>query len=173
MRGVPSGQKIARSGRTGNIPTTNDAYNCAMTKKLLIVFTLALALAFVALAADPTGKWIYEQAGFGGRGGGGGGTPPPPVTVTLTLKAEGSTLTGSQSRPGRGGDPMVSDIKNGKVDGDTITFTTEQPGRGGGDPVTITYKGTVKGDTIDLEITRPGRGGDPMTTKVTAKKATT
>ncbi len=38
----------------------------------------------------------------------------------------------------------------------------------------VTYKGTVKGDSIDLEITRPGRGGgDPMTTKVTAKKATT
>lgn len=146
-----------------------------MTKKLLFVITLALVVVFVAFAADPSGKWTYEQQGFGGRGGGGGGggTPPPPTVVTLTLKASGATLTGSQSRPGRGGDPMVSDIKNGKVDGDTITFTTEQAGRGGGDPVTITYKGTVKGDTIDLEITRPGRGGDPQTTKVTAKKATT
>lgn len=136
-----------------------------MTKKLLFAFTLALAVAFVALAADPSGKWTFEQAG---RQGGN------PTTVTLTLKAEGSNLTGSITRPGRGGDPMTSDIKNGKIDGDTITFTQEQPGRGGGDPTVVTYKGTVKGDSIDLEITRPGRGGgDPMTTKVTAKKATT
>ena len=139
-----------------------------MTKKLLFVTTIVLAMVAAAFAADPSGKWTYEQQGFA-RGGG----QANPVTITLTLKAEGSTLTGSQSRPGRGGDPVVTEIKNGKIDGDTITFTTEQAGRGGGNPTTITYKGTVKGDTIDMEITRPGRGGDPMTTKVTAKKATT
>ena len=34
-----------------------------MTKKLLFVMTILLVVAFVASAADVTGKWTYEMAG--------------------------------------------------------------------------------------------------------------
>ena len=134
-----------------------------MTKKLLFVVTILLVVAFGAMAADVSGKWTYEQAG---RQGGN------PVAVTLTLKAEGGTLSGTQSRPGRDGNAMETPISDGKVDGNNISFKTVQSM--GGNEITITYTGVVSGDSIELSVTRPGRnGGDPMTTKVTAKRATT
>ncbi len=149
-----------------------------MTKKLLFVFAILLAVAFVAAAADVSGKWTYEQPG---RGGGN------PITVTITLKADGAKLTGTvpggfgggRGR-GRGGDtsaaptppppPAPVEISDGKVDGNTITFTVKREGRNG--TMTTSYKGTLDGDTLLLEITRPGRGGgEPQTDKFTAKRA--
>ncbi len=133
-----------------------------MTKKLLFVTTLLLVVAFAAMAADPTGKWTYEQAG---RQGGN------PVTVTLNLKASGGALTGNISRPGRDGNAMETPISDGKVDGDNITFTTS---RTMGDMTIKTqYSGTVSGNEIKLKVTSQGRDGNPMTNEVTAKKATT
>ncbi|HXS96273.1 MAG TPA: hypothetical protein VN736_16835 [Candidatus Limnocylindrales bacterium] len=133
-----------------------------MTKKLLFVVSLLLVLALAAFAADVTGKWTYEQQGRGGN----------PTTVTLTLKADGGTVTGTESRPGRGGNGTTdTQVTNGKIDGDKISFDISREFNG--NTMTTTYKGTVKGDTIDFEVTRPGRGGEPMTNKVTAKKATT
>ena len=131
-----------------------------MTKKLLFVFTILLVVAFVAMAADVTGKWVYEQAG---RGGGN------PTQVTLNLKANGSTLTGSVVRPGRGGDPMETQISEGKIDGDNISFKiTIQMGD---NSMTTEYAGTVSGNELKLKITRPGRGGGaPMATEATAKR---
>lgn len=140
-----------------------------MTKKLLFVFTILLAVAFVAAAADVSGKWTYEQPG---RQGGN------PTTVTLTLKADGAKLTGSVlggmgGRPGGGGGaPTPMDISDGKVDGNTVTFTVKRETPNGS--MVTSYKGTLNGDTLDLEVTRPGRnGGDPTTTKFSAKRATT
>jgi hypothetical protein len=134
-----------------------------MTKKLLFVVSILLVVAFGAMAADVSGKWTYEQAG---RQGGN------PVTVTLMLKSSGGSLTGTMSRPGRDGNAMETPISGGTVDGNNIAFKTTQSM--GGNEITIDYKGVVNGDTIDLSVTRPGRnGGDPMTTKVTAKKAST
>jgi len=114
------------------------------------------------MAADISGKWVYEQAGR--RGGN-------PTQVTLTLKVDGSTVTGSESRPGRDGNAMETAISEGKVDGNTVTFkiTREM----GGNSMTTEYKGTLDGDNLNLEITRPGRGGEPMTSKATAKRSTT
>lgn len=132
-----------------------------MTKKLLFVVSILLVLAFAAMAADVTGKWTFEQT-----------MRQNAVTVTLNLKAEGGSLTGTMSRPGRDGNAMETPISDGKIDGDNISFKTVQSF--GGNDITTEYKGTVNGETIDLSITRPGRnGGDPTTTKVTAKKATT
>jgi hypothetical protein len=151
-----------------------------MTKKLLFVFAILLAVAFVAAAADVSGKWTYEQPG---RGGGN------PVTVTITLKADGAALTGSvlggfgggRGR-GRGGDnggaaptpppaPAPVEISDGKVDGNTVTFTVKRETPNGS--MTTSYKGTVDGDNMQLEVTRPGRGGgEPQTNKFTAKRAT-
>ena len=131
-----------------------------MTKKLLFVTTLLFVVAFVAMAADVTGKWTYQQPGRGG------GDPTP---VTITLKQDGSALTGSVPGFGRGGQAPPSEISNGKVDGDKVYFETKRQGQNG---ETITkYEGTVSGDTLKLKVTRPGRGGgDPMTTEYTATK---
>jgi hypothetical protein len=133
-----------------------------MTKKLLFVFTILLVVAFAAMAADVTGKWVYEQPG---RGGGN------PTQVTLNLKASGATLTGSVVRPGRGGDPMESQITDGKIDGNNISFKITM--QMGGNSMTTEYSGTVSGDEIKLKVTRPGRDGSPMVTEATAKRSTT
>src|SRR5690349_8995167 len=86
-----------------------------MTKKLLFVTTLLLALSFALCAADVTGKWTFEMAG---RQGGN------PTTWTMNLKDSGGKLTGTVSRPGRDGNIMDSEITDGKVDGDNISFKT-------------------------------------------------
>ena len=130
-----------------------------MTKKLLFVVTILLVVAFTAMAADVSGKWVYEQAG---RGGGN------PTQVTLNLKANGSTLTGSMVRPGRGGDPMESAISEGKIDGDNISFKVTM--QMGGNSMTTEYIGAVSGNELKLKITRPGRDGSPMVTEATAKR---
>jgi hypothetical protein len=165
--------------RAGNIHPGRYVYKGTMTKKLLFVFAILLAVAFVAAAADVSGKWTYEQPGRGGN----------PATVTLTLKADGATLTGTvlggfgggRGR-GRGGDnggaaptpppaPAPVEISDGKVDGNTISFTVKRETPNGA--MTTSYKGALDGDTLQLEITRPGRnGGDAQTTKFTAKRAT-
>ncbi len=131
-----------------------------MTKKLFFVVTILLVVAFAAMAADVTGKWVYEQAGRGGN----------PTKVTLNLKANGSTLTGSMVRPGRGGgDPMESPISEGKVDGDNISFKVAM--QMGGNSMTSEYSGTVSGNELKLKISRPGRDGSPMVTEATAKRS--
>jgi hypothetical protein len=85
-----------------------------MTKKLLFVMTILLVASFALMAADVSGKWTFEQPGRGGN---------PGRPVTITLKADGSTLTGTMPAGGRGGapaDPIA--ISDGKVDGDKISF---------------------------------------------------
>ncbi len=133
-----------------------------MTKKLLFVVTIALVATFALMAAGVDGKWVFEQAGRQGNS----------VQVTLVLKADGSTLSGSTTRPGRGGgDPMVAQIKDGKVDGNNVSFKTTQSM--GGNEVTTEYTGVVSGDELKLKIVRPGRDGSPQTSEVTAKRSTT
>ena len=133
-----------------------------MTKKLLFVVTIALALSIVAFAADVTGKWTYEQPGRGGN---------PGRPVTITLKQDGSKLTGSVPGFGRGGaEAPAMEVMDGKVDGSTISFTTKM--EMGGNTRITKYEGTVEGDTIKFKITREGQNG-PQTNEVTAKKSTT
>ena len=133
-----------------------------MTKKLLFATVCLLALALIASAADVNGKWAWEQAG---RQGGN------PVQVTLMLKAEGSNLTGTLTRPGRDGN-METAISDGKVNGDNVSFKVTM--QFGDNSFTTDYAGTVSGNEMKLKITRPGRGGgEPVTTEVTAKKSST
>jgi hypothetical protein len=132
-----------------------------MTKKLLFVTTILLALSLAAFAADVTGKWTFEQPG---RGGGN------PTTVTLNLKMDGGKLVGTVVRPGRNGNTEAQ-ITDGKMDGDNISFKTSQ--QMGDNTITIEYAGKIVGDTINLKITRPGRDGSPMTTEATAKRSVT
>src|SRR5262245_41293223 len=117
------------------------AYLHTMTKKLLFVSTVLLALSFVASAADVTGKWVFEQAG---RQGGN------PTKVTLTLKAEGSKLTGNTSMPGRDGNAMEAAITDGKIDGNNISFKTTR--QMGDRTLTTEYSGTLVGDDLKLKV---------------------
>jgi|ERR1700679_2967267 hypothetical protein len=135
-----------------------------MTKKLLSLVAILCVLTLAAMAADVSGKWTFEQAG---RQGGN------PTTSTITLKVEGGKLSGTVSRPGRGGQgTMDTAISEGTVDGNNVTFKTSQDMRGA--TFVTSYKGTLDGDTLKLDITRPGfNGGDPTTTSVVAKRATT
>jgi hypothetical protein len=133
-----------------------------MTKKLLFVMTILLAASFALMAADVTGKWTFEQPGRGGN---------PGRPVTITLKADGSTLTGTMPAGGRGGagDPIA--ISDGKIDGNNVTFTVKRDM--GGNTVVTKYEGAVSGDEMKLKITRPGQDGTPMVTDVVAKRSAT
>jgi len=145
-----------------------------MTKKLLFVTTLLLVVAFVAFAADVTGKWTYDQP----AGRQGGNSRP----VTITLQLDGTKLTGSVpamggGRRGAAADPAAppppdQEISNGRVDGNHVYFEVKTS-RGGNDIVTK-YEGNLDGDSLKLKITRPGfQGGDPTTTDVVARRSTT
>ena len=148
-----------------------------MTKKVLFVSAILLAVALVAVAADSiTGKWVYPMPAFG-RGGGGGGAAPagPPRQATLDLKASGSTLSGTVTTPGfarGGGDPpppTTTAISNGKVDGDNFSFEVTRDF--GGNSMTTKYEGSVSGSEMKLKTTSPGfNGGDPRVSDVVAKK---
>ncbi len=151
------------SPRASNVGALPYALANTMTKKLLFVMTILLALAVVAAAADVTGKWTYEQQG---RGGG------PPTQVTITLKQDGSTLTGTVPGFGRGGGtpPPEQEISNGKVDGDKISFEVKRERQG--QTMVTKYEGTVSGSELKLKITRETPNG-PMSNDVVAKKAST
>jgi hypothetical protein len=133
-----------------------------MTKKLLFVLTILLVASFALLAADVSGKWTFEQPGRGGN---------PGRPVTITLKADGSTLTGTMPAGGRGGagDPIA--ISDGKVDGNNISFTVKRETQNG--TMVQKYEGTVSGDELKLKITRNGQDGTPVTTEVVAKRSAT
>lgn len=132
-------------------------------KKTLLALAAILCFTFMASAADISGKWVNDPAaaaagGGGGRGGGGG---------TYEFKVAGSTLTGSVTRPGRGGgEPTVTPIADGKISGDTFSFSMMRAGRGGGEPTKVEYTGKVVGDK--LELTFMGGQGPITTTLVKA-----
>jgi hypothetical protein len=140
-----------------------------MTKKLLFAFTILLVVAFVAMAADITGKWVAEQPG---RNGG------PARQITFDLKADGATLTGTMTGgmgggPRRGGVaavPRALAISDGKVDGNNISFTVKVEFNG--NTMVSKYEGTLSGDELKLKVNREGRNG-ATTSELTAKRSTT
>jgi hypothetical protein len=148
-----------------------------MTKKLLFVGAILLAVVLVAMAADSiTGKWVYDQPAFG-RGGAAPAAAPagPPRVVTMDLKADGAKLTGSVTTPGfarGGGDPpppTTTAISNGKVDGSSFSFEVTRDM--GDNSFTTKYEGSVSGSEMKLKTTTPGfNGGDPRVSDVVAKK---
>ena len=134
----------------------------------LLALVAVLCLAFVASAADISGKWSVDAsaapaagapAGGGGRGMGMGGG-------TYEFKVSGAALTGSIARPGfNGGDPTTTPFTDGKITGDAITFTVTN--NFGGNEFKTVYTGKVVGDKIELTFDMGGRG-NPRT--VTLKK---
>jgi phage head maturation protease len=123
--------------------------------KLRLVL-LSCVLAVAALAADVSGKWSWEQQGRNGA-----------QTVTLTLKADGSTLTGTLAG-GRGGDVEISD---GKIDGSNVSFKVVREVQG--NKFTTNYTGTVSGEEMKLKMETEGMpAGKGGPREVTAKKST-
>src|SRR5262245_13710314 len=91
----------------------------AFTTLLAAGFCAALALSTMsgfaqAAKPDPNGTWKWTGAGRGGN---------PGPELTLKLKAEGEKLTGTLTRPGRGGgDPVDTAITDGTIKGDAVSF---------------------------------------------------
>lgn len=117
-----------------------------MTKRLLFVFSILLAVTVSALAADIAGKWVAQVPGRDGQ----------TRETTLMFKMEGDKLTGTISG-GQGGDAAISE---GKVAGAAVTFSVETE-RG-----KRTYAGTIAGDEIKFK-----REGGQAPQEFTAKRA--
>lgn len=129
-------------------------------------FFAACFLAAAVFAADPSGTWKWTMQGRGGGGGGGGGTPRE---STLTLAMKDGKLTGKLTTPGRGGDPMSTEISNAAVKGDVVSFTVEREFNG--NKFVTKYSGKLAGDTITGEAESPGRDGQTMKREWSAKRA--
>jgi len=92
-----------------------------------------LLFAAPATAADVDGKWSGSID-----------TPNGAVQIGFTFKADGATLTGSNTGP----DGNEVPIQKGKIDGNKIAFDVEIDF--GGMKFTISYKGEVSPDQIKL-----------------------
>jgi hypothetical protein len=108
---------------------------------------------------DPSGTYIWAQPG---RNGG------PDRTNTLVLKLEGDKLTGKVQSPGRGGgDPMSTDIKDGKITGSDISFSVTREFNG--NSFTTKYSGKLADGTIKGK-TETERNGETQSRDWEAKK---
>src|ERR1700743_1758820 len=74
---------------------------------------------------------------------------------TLSLKADGGTLTGTQSAQGN-----TADIANGKVDGDTVTWSNSITTPF---PMTLEFTGKLAGDTLNGTVKAGSFGSFPFT----------
>ena len=113
-----------------------------MFKKALLMTALLAGISSLAWAADIDGKWTAQ---FQGRGGN-------TQTQTLTLKASGSTLTGSiEGSRGRS-----IDISDGAIDGSDVSFKVIREFKG--NQFAQQYKGTLA-NSGELRLTVSGGGG--------------
>lgn len=88
--------------------------------------------------------------------------------MTLKLKVDSEKLTGSLTSPGRqGGDPVKTEISDGKVKGDEISFSIMREFNG--NKMTIKYSGKVTADTIKGK-TESERNGQPQSRDWEAKR---
>lgn len=123
--------------------------------KLFINLGLCALMAFGFVCAsqaqekkDASGTWSWTMPG---RNGG------PDRKMTLKLKAEGDKLSGKMISPGRqGGDPVETEIKDGKVKDGEVSFTVTR--EFGGNKMTSKYNGKLSADTIKgkMEFERNG-----------------
>ena len=121
-------------------------------KHVLLSLFVMLAITFAAAparAADVDGKWAGSVE-----------TPMGAFPVAFTFKADGATLTGSQT----GMDGAEMPIKNGKIDGDKISFVVTLDF--GGMMFDLNYTGVVKPDELALTIDVMG-----MPMSLTVKRA--
>ncbi len=91
-----------------------------------------IALVTVVLAADVTGKWKGQIEGTD-------------RDTVLTLKAEGSTVTGTMSDP----EGKPRNLK-GTIEGDKVDLTVDSEWQG--NPVKLHVKGTASDDEMKLTV---------------------
>jgi hypothetical protein len=116
-------------------------------RRALLALVMTIGMATVALAADPSGKWVGSVEG-----------PNGPLELTYQFKAEGEGLTGSVSSA-----MGTQEISNGKVAGDVLTFEVALEGG----KITNEAKLNAAGDEIAIKAT-----GDWGTVEFVVKKAT-
>jgi phage shock protein E len=116
-----------------------------------------LLLAAATYAADPDGNWIWTTPG---RNGGAA------RESVLSLKTDGWQLTGKLSTPGRDGQPVDTQISDGKVDGNNISFAVIRVFNGNTN--TAAYSGTVANGQITGKI-ETVRNGEPQSRDWLAK----
>jgi hypothetical protein len=98
-----------------------------------LALALLLVVAAPAFAADVDGKWVGTLS-----------TPGGDIPLSYTLKADGTTLTGSTSAA----DGSSIPLKNGKIDGNKISFSLDIDfGQG---PTTFNYTGVVSPTELKL-----------------------
>jgi hypothetical protein len=111
--------------------------------------------------ADATGTWTWTRPG---RNGG------AEQKMTLVLKVEGDKVTGKLTSPGRqGGEPVTTEIKDGKVKGDEISFSVTREFNG--NSMTSKYNGKVTADAIKGKI-ESERDGQTQSRDWEAKRET-
>ena len=104
---------------------------------------LLLVLAFTAVAADISGKWVAQVPGRQGN----------MQEQTFTFKVDGGKLTGTLTGPR--GDQEISD---GKVSGDDVSFVIIRKFQEM--EMKSVYTGKVAGTEIKFSMTmQGGRGG--------------
>lgn len=134
--------------------------------KILAAAVVASGMLLQVQAADtkvdPTGTYIWTQPS---RNGG------ADRTNTLTLKLEGDKLTGKVQSPGRGGgEPVTTEIKDGKVNGSEISFSVTREFNG--NSFTIKYTGKLA-DGVIKGKTEFDRNGEAQSRDWEAKKQET
>jgi hypothetical protein len=139
-------------------------------KTTLLALVAIFCLTFAASAADISGKWVTDTSAApaaGAPGGGGARAGGGMGGGTYEFKVSGSTLTGSITRPGRGGgDPTITPITDGKISGDTFSFGVTMTM--GGNEMKTAYTGKVVGDKLELTFDMGGRGNPRTVTLVKA-----
>jgi hypothetical protein len=115
-----------------------------MFRNLFLTTALLTLGSSMALAADIDGKWAADVPGRGGS----------TQIQMLTLKASGSTLTGT-FEGARGG---AVDISDGTIDGGNVSFKVVREFNG--NQFTQQYKGTLSSSgELTLTVSGGGRGG--------------
>jgi hypothetical protein len=140
------------------------------TRLVAALLTPLVASALLALSgsvqaqdkkADPTGTWSWSMPG---RDGG------EARKITLKLKTEGDKISGKLISPGRqGGDPMETEISDGKLKGDEVAFSVTRERQG--NKYTQKYQGKIAGDTIKGKI-QFDRNGETQSRDWEAKRET-
>ena len=130
-------------------------------RRSLAAFAALCLLSAAAFAADASGNWTWTQPARGGQG--------EPRVSTLTLAAKDGQLTGKLTAPGRGGDPVATEISNAMVKDDTVSFSVEREFNG--NKMVSKYSGKLAGDTITGEVEAPGRDGATAKREWVAKRA--
>lgn len=128
--------------------------------KLALGTALTLSL---ALAASIDGKWVSERKMQTPDG------QERTIKLTMTLKSDGGTLTGSVASPGRDGEEVVTEIKEGKLDGSKFTFVTVRETQRG--VMKSVYEGTLEGDTLKGTMKREGGQREMPPVPFEAKRA--